>query len=1002
MKRYLFFVCLSLLFVSCHSGFTEGRHLINDGWHFLLEDIPQASDVEFDDGAWRQLDLPHDWAFEQGYSEDGAQKANGGYLGGGVGWYRKCLDFSKQELQDKVVRIEFEGVYMNSEVWINGNYLGKRPYGYISFAYDLTDYLKPGRNVLSVRVDNSREPSARWYHGCGIYGNVRLVVCNPLHFTPDATFVTTPEISDGQATVSVSTALSQDVADAEIEYRILAADGTVADTASEGVEATMHVADPVRWSVDNPCLYTLEMTLRRDGEVCDRQRIRFGIRHIEWRPDTGFWLNGENVKLNGVCEHLEGGPVGAAWTRKLMEWKVRMIKDMGCNAIRTAHNPQLPMFYDICDSLGVLVMDEIFDGWRRKAEFDYGMQAFDKWWERDVRSFIRRDRNHPCVVIYSVGNETKGPVAPDLVRVCHEEDPTRLVTSGHSGSEYMDVMGVNGHCERQKFFRTFHGGEQPFVGTETPHTWQVRGFYRTQTWYRDGYPNPLQEPFETPNLTPKEIFGYEWISPEERKSIKQVFNSSYDNAFVRINARQNMEFLRDIPWYSGHFRWTGFDYLGEAGFVHGGWPFRAFMSGVIDMAGFPKDHYYLYQSQWNTSIDMVHILPHWTHPRMEKGTEIPVWVYTTGDEAELFVNGRSLGRRAKGSAWNEMQCEWLVPWEEGTVEAVAFRNGVEIARQQMRTAAQPSRLAVESDTAGLKTDGEDVAIVTIEEQDAAGTMYPYGENRVYFHVSGDAFVRSAESGNPVDTECNYRAESKRLFFGLLRLFVQAGKRDGDVSVLCGTIAGDKALWVSDKVSIDLQEVPLRGALPRRKFEIRYTLDGSAPDKHSTLYEGPFAVCDGTTVKAVVYDRGREILRMEERFGKGEGLYWGTPGEVVCTRVGDEAEEAGFSNGSVVKLGDEVCVALNPGCRISWYQENDGNRRRVKVSLLYTSDETKSGRVEIYNNDELAIEPLTLTVKQNNTLQMRDAEITIHPGANNITVRNVGNTKLLIDKLIVTM
>ena len=998
------FLCfMLLLLVGCQSGETSGRRYINEGWRFVLEDQPEASQEQFDDSQWRVLDVPHDWAFEEGYSEDGAQQANGGYLCGGIGWYRKYLDFTKKELQNRVFRVEFEGVYMNSEVWINGEYLGKRPYGYISFSYDLTKYLKPGRNVLSVRVDNSLEPSARWYHGCGIYGNVSLVSSDPLHFVPDATFVTTPEITDQQAKVSVTTALSQEMNNTvEVEYRVLDAQGKTVAEAKGGLEAELAVPSPMRWSVEQPYLYTLETTVRKDGQVCDTQRIRFGIRQIEWRTGTGFWLNGQNVKLNGVCEHLEGGPIGAAWNRKLMEWKLRMLKDMGCNAIRTAHNPQLPVFYDLCDSLGILVMDEIFDGWRKKAAFDYGMQAFDEWWERDLRSFIRRDRNHPCVVIYSVGNETKGAVASDLVRVCHEEDSTRPVTSGHSGSEYMDVLGINGHCERKNFLTTFDGGDKPFVGTETPHTWQVRGFYRTQTWYRDGYPNPAQQPFETPNLTPAEIFGYEWTSPAERKNIKQVFNSSYDNAFVRINARQNMEYLRDKAWYSGHFRWTGFDYLGEAGFVHGGWPFRAFMGGVIDMAGFPKDHYYLYQSQWNPEVDMVHILPHWTHPRMEPGTGIPVWVYTTGDEAELFLNGRSLGRREKERSWDKMQCEWMVPWEEGMLEAVAFRNGAEIARTVMCTAAQPSRLALTSDTQALQADGKDVAIVTIEQQDSAGTLYPYGENRVYFRIEGDAFVRSAESGNPVDTECNYRATSKRPFFGLLRLFVQAGKERGAVSVLCGTISGDKALWVSPLVSIDVQEVALRGRLPRRNLSIYYTTDGSDPDTHSERYEAPFAVEDGTLVKAVVYDRGREVLRMEERFGKNEGLYWGTPGEVVCTRIGEEAEEAKYKHATVTKLGETTCVALKPGKgQVSWYQENDGNRRRVKLSLVYAGEGTESVRVAIYNNDKLAIEKLTLPVEKSGEWQMKNVEITIFPGANDITVRNVGSNTVLVDKIIIT-
>ena len=243
---------------------------------------------------------------------------------------------------------------------------------------------------------------------------------------------------------------------------------------------------------------------------------------------------------------------------------------MGCNSIRTAHNPQLPVFYDICDEEGMLVMDEVFDGWSTKAPFDYGNQAFAGWWERDLRDWVRRDRNHPSVIIYSVGNETRGDVASELVKVCHEEDDTRLVTSGHSGSDFMDILGVNGHSEKKSFILNYKPGKKAFVGTETPHTWQVRGYYRTQTWYRDGYPNKRQDPFEIPDLCETEIFNYDWAPASKWTNRKQHFNSSYDNAVVRINARQNMAYLRDLPWYLGSYRWTGFDYLGEAGYVHGG------------------------------------------------------------------------------------------------------------------------------------------------------------------------------------------------------------------------------------------------------------------------------------------------------------------------------------------------------------------------------------------------------------------------------------------------
>ena len=390
------------------------------------------------------------------------------------------------------------------------------------------------------------------------------------------------------------------------------------------------------------------------------------------------------------------------------------------------------------------------------------------------------------------------------------------------------------------------------------------------------------------DLTDKEIFAYDWIAPGQRRNVKQVFNSSYDNATVRVTARRILELLRDCNWFSGSFRWTGFDYLGEAGFVHGGWPFRAFQGGALDLAGFPKDLYYLYQSEW-ADKDMVHILPHWTHPTMKEGTRIPVWIYTSGDEVELIVNGKSLGRKKKGRSWKQMQCEWMVPWKPGTVEAVAYRKGKEIARTVRKTALAPAFLEVDADNKSLMADNEDISIVSIQQKDVTGVLYPYGENRVYTRIIGNARMLSFENGNPVDTECNFNATSKKCFFGLNRAFIQStgGDVKKPVTMVLGGICGDKKLMLSDKISISCQEVALRGKLSERDWQIRYTIDGSIPTLQSKLYVRPFPVELGTTVKAVLYDGNEKILEMEERFAHDEGLYWEEPGEAVCGFTGDK-------------------------------------------------------------------------------------------------------------------
>jgi len=879
MRSFLFSVIA--LWVLAHPASGRETVNINLGWKFSLQDDPAASQSDFDDSRWRTVDLPHDWAYENGFAEDNAQTERGGYASGGIGWYRKTLNMDAKELTGRIITLDFDAAYMNSEVWVNGTFLGKRPYGYVSFGYDITRHLRTGRNVISVRLDNSLEPSARWYHPCGIYGNVSLTLLAPLHFTKWATFVQSKPMTGGGAKVSISTNVTGE--NTSVNFTILDANGkTVGKAAAKPVSdngdfsAEITLAQARLWSPDTPVLYTLCAEITDGKTVTDRLDIPFGIREIRWEAETGFWLNGKNTKIRGVCEHLTGGPVGGAWTEELMRWKLQLLKDMGCNTIRTSHNPSLPMFYDLCDRIGIMVVDEFFDGWSKKAEWDYGRQAFEEWWKRDLTTTIHRDRNHPCVILWSVGNETRGEVAKELVAACHREDPTRLVSSGESEPEQMDIIGKNGGSERPSFLNNYQPGDKAFLGRETPHTWQVRGYYRTKTWYRDGFPNVRQDPFELPDLTEKEVFTYDWCPPSARTSDKQIFNSSYDNAMVRISARRNLQYLRDKPWYTGHFRWTGFDYPGEAGYVHGGWPFRAFMGGVIDLAGFEKDHYYLYQSQWSEK-PMVHLLPHWTHPYMERGVMIPIWAYTTGDEVELFLNGRSLGRVSRGLEWDRMQCQWMAPWEPGTLEAVAYRKGKEIARTRQSTASCPSKLMVSASVNDMQNGGN-LAIVTIDQADSEGLLYPYGENRIHTRLYGSAKMLSLESGNPVDVEGVVGGTSRRAFFGRLRAFVSATSSKGDISILTAAICGDKALKISDRITIEIKELALRGKLPKRDLEIFCTTDGTQPTRRSPRYAGAMRIVQGTTVRAAVYAGEERLFDMTERFGAGEGLYWGEPDE----------------------------------------------------------------------------------------------------------------------------
>lgn len=1001
------FIISLLILVSCSLHAQREIQSLNGHWKFYLGDEPKASLSEFDDSAWKAANIPHDWSFEAGVSEDGAQKDKGGYYSGGIGWYRTTFDVPTLS-PDRKTSIEFDGVYMNSEVWINGNKLGKFPYGYLSFRYDLTPHLKKGPNTLSVRCDNSLEPSARWYHPCGIYAPVRLVTTNQTHIAKDGIHITTPEITSSRATVSIKTKVEGGQA-ASVEHIILDPAGKqVATTASESVT----INNPQRWDVQTPALYTLVTRLSQNGKVIDEVKTRFGIRTIAWKAETGFWLNGRNVKLLGVCEHWEGGPVGGAWTPDLMRWKIMTLKSMGCNAIRTAHNPCPSFFYDLCDELGMLVMDEMFDGWKKKAPYDYGQQAFEQHWEKDLRSWLKRDRNHPSIVIWSVGNETRGPVAPDLVKVCHELDATRPVTSGHSGSQHMDVFGVNGHSESPSFYTGHHRPtDKAFIATEAPHTWQVRGYYRSKTWFRDGFKAQKQRSFPLKDLTPTEIFTYSWTAPANQKNRKQIFNSSYDNAMVRITARKNWELMRDLPWYSGHFRWTGFDYPGEAGYVHGGWPFRAFMGGSHDLAGFPKDLAYFYQSQWTTE-PMVHLLPHWTHPKMKPGTLIPVWAYSNADEVELLLNGKSLGKDKPGKTAYEMQCEWMVPWTPGTLTAIAYRNGKEVARTSQTTASAPASFALQNERHG------NACIVTTTLTDKHGTHTPYADNRVHYHLSGKGRILSHENGDPVDTENGVTNSSRRAFMGKTRSFIELADSEPATTLTAaailgsrnGVTAGSESIQVHITSGVQVLSGNTGNTTSEDNDTIHFTTDGSVPTASSPTYQEAINVTLPTTVKALVIRDGQPLFQMEETFATDQGLYWQKENEkpLVVTDSGMQAESAKLSGSAKIStqgkgFQGKGCVDLpRQGSTITWYQENDGSAGKFTLSFRFANGDPKGPRKAdlVINGKKIKTISFPKTGSWNSDWKTLMLNARLQAGANEISLKASGKGGPSIDALLI--
>lgn len=967
---------LILFLTAFHATAQRTRLDFNQDWQFKK------------DGETTNLDLPHDWSFQAGVSKNGTQKDKGGYYSGGTATYTKT--FTPPTLRkDQELIVHFDGVYMDSQVLLNGKPLGTFPYGYLSFSYDLTQHLKTGENTITVNVDNSLEPSARWYHPCGIYAPVTLEIRSTEYI--ENVFITTPDITDKRAKIEIK-ANSVKSSDSKLSHQIFTPTGELVKFTGN---IPLEIPNPQLWSPETPLLYTLVSQLHKGDKLIDEKRTRFGIRTIKWDPATGFHLNGEVCKLLGVCEHWEGGPVGGAWTPELLRWKLQLLKDMGCNSIRTSHHPFPPFFYDLCDEMGLMVMDEIFDGWIKKAPQDYGARYFKDHWKKDLTSWVIRDRNHPSIVIYSVGNETRGAVASDLVATIHELDPTRPVTSGHSGSEHMDVYGVNGSAERRNFLTNYpRPKNKAFIATEAPHTWQVRSYYRSRSWFRDRFPNNRQKPYPLPDLTEEEIFTFDWTDPANRKNRKQIFNSSYDNAMVRITARKNWEIMRDTPWYAGHFRWTGFDYPGEAGYVHGGWPFRAFMGGALDLAGFEKDLYYFYQSQW-TKEPMVHLLPHWTHPKMEAGTEIPVWAYSNADEVELFLNGKSLGIDRPGKTADTMQCQWMVPWTPGTLLAIARTNGKEVARTTQTTAGQPSDLK----NTFQKLDN--TLVCTTQLVDDKGNLAPYADNRIYYHLDGSINLISHENGNPVDTENGTARNNRRAFMGLNRSFFHHDPEQHSSLTIASILGSRNGVTGNTSINIKANTHTFNNrAENTNSITIHYTIDGSTPTAASSIFKEPFTLKTPATVQALIISGDKELFQMTETFGPSEGLHWKTKADTAEVSENYlEAESAKISNGAKIVKGDISCVDFpKKGSTATFALGNNGIPGETTLHIHYA---TKGNRDLQLKMNGKAIKTLTFT----NTGSWRDnwktitTKIPLNSGANELTLVAKDGPGPTIDKIL---
>ncbi|MCJ7446967.1 MAG: DUF4982 domain-containing protein [Bacteroidales bacterium] len=787
------FVLVSSRNIQVVYGQSTGRIVtgFDTGWKFYQGDAEAAHETGFDDKTWRMLDLPHDWSVEGTVSEKAPTGGSGGYLPAGIGWYRKHFSVRKSDMKMNNYII-FDGVYMNSDVWLNGKHLGNYPFGYNTFYYNLNPFLKAGDNIIAVKVDNSKQPNSRWYSGSGIYRNVWLLRTNPLHIAQWGVYITTPVITENSATVAVNVRIENPLTSADKVTLVSSvidekggSSGMVESPVQvqSGKEQTISqeilVPSPKLWSVDTPVLYSLVTQIMVDGKPVDEVKTPFGIRSIRYDVDKGFFLNGLNIKMNGVCLHHDAGCLGAAVPVKVWERRLQVLKEMGCNAIRTSHNPVAPEFLDLCDKMGFLVMDEIFDEWKRgKVKYGYNIY-FDQWAEKDVVSFIHRDRNHPSVVMWSAGNEIREQpveggekVLQRMLDLFHAEDPTRPVTVGCDNIaaddnpariEFLNLLDIVGYNyvdrwhERRELFFSIDRHNHPdwkMVGTESVSNGGLRGDYN---------------------------FGRDTAR----------FNPNYNTRMIR--AEQLWKFVAVNPYVIGDFMWTGIDYLGEAF-----WPTKSASSGVIDLCGFPKDGYYFYQSQW-TKEPMLHIFPHWNWEGRE-GRVIPVLAYTNCDAVELFVNGKSYGekrlefpRQGNSGSWNryefpqksattaDLHMAWDVPYEPGIVKAVGKKDGKVVCTEVIETTGKPSAIRLIADSKQIKADNQDVAHVRVEIIDSKGNVVPTADNLIQYRITGSGRLIGLDNGNPTDHE-PYKSDKRKVFNGLGLAIVQAGKTPGKITL----------------------------------------------------------------------------------------------------------------------------------------------------------------------------------------------------------------------------
>lgn len=785
----------------------QARERVNfdKGWKFMLADKPEMAKADFDDSGWRKLDVPHDWAIEGDFYVGNPSGAGGGALPGGIGWYRKHFVIESGELTvlNSRIFIEFDGVYMNSTVYVNGQEVGYRPYGYSSFEYEITPYLKEGNNVVAVKVDNSDQPNSRWYSGCGIYRHVWLTKTASVHVAHWGVYANS-SVTKGKGRVDIDVTLD---GKGSVENMLIDPRGKIVGK-SKGQKSAITIAKPMLWSCEQPNIYKVRTIVKVGGKVVDTYETTTGFRSFKFDAKTGFWLNGKNMKINGVCEHHDLGCLGAALNEDALHRKLTKLKAMGVNSIRTSHNPPAPELLNMCDTMGLIVMDESFDMWRRKKTQNDYARFFDEWHERDLSDLILRDRNHPSILMWSIGNEVleqwssaeadtlsleqanlilnaghdASTLAKDgelsvqslltqhLAEIVKRYDTSRPITAGCNEpdpgnhlfkSGALDIIGFNYHHQWVKDVpKNFPG--KPFIFSESVSALQTRGNYMM----------PSDSVFKAPK---------EWWLPYTDPT---YMCSSYDNMHASWSSthEETWDVVKHNDFVGGQYIWTGFDYIGEP--TPYGFPARSSYFGIIDLAGFPKDTYYMYQSEW-TPKPMLHLFPHWN---WIPGEEIDMWCYYSGaDEVELFVNGVSKGVKSKSQQGDALVTEyhvgWRVTFDPGEIKAVSRKDGKVVCEQTIRTAGAPDHIRLSVDYQGKET-----TFIKAEVVDKDGNICPWAEDQICFIFEGEGGILGTDNGCQTSME-RFTSPLRRAFFGKC-LVVVKGK--GSITAKSAML---KSAWI---------------------------------------------------------------------------------------------------------------------------------------------------------------------------------------------------------------